>query len=129
MIADIGVTLAKLEQASGADLVTIGAALRSGLGAFETATAFLVDADPALAAAGSTPYLQLSGTVCAGWLMARQALAAARRRDTGEGDAAFLLAKLKTARFYADHFLAMAPGYLAGVRGGATVLGFDPEQF
>ena len=62
--------------------------------------------------AGSVPYLQLFGTVCGGWLMARQALAASRRLAGGEEDVAFLAAKIATARFYAEHFLAMAPGYL-----------------
>ena len=110
------------------DLAAIGSALRAGLGALETATAYLVDTDPASAAAGSTPYLQLSGAVYGGWLMARQALAASRRLAGGEEDVAFLAAKIATARFFAEHFLAMAPGYLAGIRGGATVLDFDPEQ-
>ena len=53
------------------------------LAALETATAYLVEADPAHAAAGSAPYLTLFGTVLGGWLMARLALAAeqgARRR-------------------------------------------------
>ncbi len=61
--------------------------------------------------------------------MARQALAADRLIAAGEGDAAFLCAKIATARFYADHFLALAPGHLPAILGGATVLGFDPDQF
>jgi len=129
LIADIAATAADLEQARGADIAAIGAALRAALAALDTATEDLVAADAASAAAGSTPYLQLSGAVCAGWLMARQALAAARRLTEGRGDAAFLAAKIATVRFYADHFLALAPGYLAGIRGGAAVLDFDPDQF
>ena len=50
--------------------------LAEGLDALERATAHLVEADPALAAAGSSPYLALFGTVVGGWLMARLALAA-----------------------------------------------------
>ena len=61
--------------------------------------------------------------------MARQALAADRLLAAGEGDAAFLHAKITTARFYAEHFLALAPGHLTAVLGAATVLGFDPDQF
>jgi alkylation response protein AidB-like acyl-CoA dehydrogenase len=118
----------ELEQAHNPHLAAIGAALRTAIAVFEDATAYLVDASPALAAAGSTPYLQLSGTVCGGWLMARQALAASRRLTGSDSDTAFLSAKIATARFYADHFLASAPGYLAGVRGGAVVLDFDPDQ-
>jgi hypothetical protein len=59
-------------------------------------------------------------TVLGGWLMARLAVAA---RDRG-GD--FAAAKLATARFYAEHFLARAPAYLPAIGGGATVIDFDP---
>ena len=87
----------------------------------EEATEYLVAAEPALAAAGSAPYLQLFGTVAGAWLMARLALAA---RGRG-GD--FAAAKLATARFYAEHFLARAPAYLPAITGGATVIDFDPD--
>ena len=73
------------------------------------------------------PYLELLGTVCAGWLTARS-LAAERRNTEDSGDTAFLAAKRVTARFYAAHFLALAPGYLPGAVGGGTVLDFDPDQ-
>jgi 3-(methylthio)propanoyl-CoA dehydrogenase len=129
LLPEITATATALEQAQGADLAAIGEALRAGVEALETATGYLVEADRALAAAGSVPYLQLLGTVSGGWLMGRQALAAFRRLAGGEDDARFLSAKIATARFYADHFLALAPGHLAGIRGGAAVLDFDPEQF
>src|SRR5439155_353881 len=96
--------------------------LAEGLDALEHATAWLVAAEPAIAAAGSAPYLALFGTVAGGWLMARLALAA--RRHAADG---FAAAKLATARCYAEHYLARAPGYLPAIMGGATVLGFDPE--
>jgi hypothetical protein len=81
-----------------------------------------VTAEPALAAAGSAPYLNLCGTVLGGWLMARVAAAALRRHD-----AALSAAKLATARFYAEHFLARAQAYLPALMGGATVVDFDPD--
>ncbi len=96
--------------------------LAEGLDALEHATAHLVAAEPALAAAGSAPYLALFGTVAGGWLMARLALAARQRAADG-----FAAAKLATARCYAEHYLARAPGYLPAIMGGATVLGFDTE--
>jgi len=129
LCAEITATVTQLEQAQGADLVAIGAQLRAGAATLEAATAYLVEADAGFAAAGSVPYLQLSGTVYGGWLMARQALAAFRRLAGGEEDTAFLSTKIATARFYADHFLALAPGHLAGIRGGATVLDSDPDRF
>jgi len=60
--------------------------------------------------------------------MARLALAAERRGAENGKDNAFLAAKQATARFYAEHFLALAPSYLSGVLGGGTVLDFDPDQ-
>ena len=98
--------------------------LAEGLDALEHATAHLVDADPALAAAGSSPYLALFGTVAGGWLMARLALAAAAGAGRTTG---FAAAKRATARFYAEHFLPRAPAYLPAIEGGATVVDFDPD--
>ncbi len=105
-----------------AELEPVRRALAPGLDALERATDYLVTAEPALAAAGSSPYLALFGTVAGGWLMARLALAA-RQRAAGD----FAAVKLATARFYAEHYLARAPAYLPGIMGGATVVDFDPD--
>jgi len=129
LIAEMRATVAALGHARSTDLAVIARPLQDGLAALETATSFLVDADPALAAAGSVPYLQLLGTICAGWLTARQALGAERRCAEAGDDTSFLSAKLVTARFYAEHFLALAPGYLPGIVGGGTVLNLDPDLF
>jgi len=129
LLAEMRATVAMLGEARSTDLDAIVRPLQEGLAALERATSFLVEAKPALAAAGSVPYLQLLGTVCTGWLIARQALAAERRSAENGGDAAFRSAKRATARFYAEHFLALAPGYLPGIVGGHTVLDFDPDRF
>ncbi len=126
---DIEATTAALDQAGEADLAPIAGALRMGLETLENATAVLVECDMAAAGAGAACYLQLFGEVCAGWLMARQALVAQRLLTAGDGDPAFLRAKLATALFFAEHFLALAPGRLPAILGGATVLAFDPDHF
>jgi hypothetical protein len=128
LIAEMRSTATALGQARSADLVAIARPLHEGLAALDTATSYLVEAEPARAAAGSVPYLQLLGTVCAGWLIARLALAAERRSPAEVGEAGLLSGKRATARFYAEHFLAPAPGYLPGVIGGSGVLDFDPDQ-
>jgi alkylation response protein AidB-like acyl-CoA dehydrogenase len=125
LIVEMRETVVALKQAGSANLTPIAEALHEGLNALETATSHLIEADPARAAAGSVPYLTLLGTVCGGWLMARAALAAERRRAANGENTDFLAAKLTTARFYAEHFLALAPGYLPGVIGGGTVLDLD----
>ncbi|HVC54939.1 MAG TPA: acyl-CoA dehydrogenase [Stellaceae bacterium] len=94
--------------------------LAEGLDALERATSHLIDADPAIAAAGSAPYLALFGTVAGGWLTARLALARDRAGDRATASSA-------TARFYAEHFLARAPSYLPAIMGGATIVDFDPD--
>jgi 3-(methylthio)propanoyl-CoA dehydrogenase len=116
MIAEMRPVLAELQ---GLDAIRVP--LKTGIEALEQATEYLVGAEPAHAAAGSVPYLHLFGTVTGGWLMARLGLAA---RERG-GD--FTAAKLATARFYAEHFLARAPAHLPIIIGGATVVDFDPD--
>ncbi|HYM72140.1 MAG TPA: acyl-CoA dehydrogenase [Stellaceae bacterium] len=106
---------------SAAELAPLRNPLADGLAALCDATACLVDADPAIAAAGAVPYLNLFGTVMGGWLMARLAVAA---REAGHPLAA---AKLATATFYAEHYLARAPGLLPAIKGGATVVDFNPD--
>ncbi len=129
LLVEIQDTAAAAAGSPAPALAGIGPALGAAVATVETATAHLVRAAPAEAAAGSVPYLDLVGTVCGGWLMARQALAAERLLGAGGGDPAFLRAKTATARLYAEHFLALAPGHLPAVLGGASVLGFDPDWF
>ena len=120
LFAEMRATLAELAGVEA--LEPVRGPLAAGIGALEQATEYLVAADPALAAAGSSPYLALFGTVAGGWLMARLALAAHRAGNTN-----FAAAKLGTARFYAEHYLARASAYLPGIVNGATVAGFAPE--
>jgi alkylation response protein AidB-like acyl-CoA dehydrogenase len=121
LIAEMRASLAALD---ARELAPLRQPLAEGIDALDRATAHLVAAAPAVAAAGSAPYLQLFGTVLGGWLTARVAAVALRRPAGG-----ITAAKLATARFYAEHFLARAPSYLPGIIGGATVAEFDPELF
>ncbi|MGB0723733.1 MAG: acyl-CoA dehydrogenase C-terminal domain-containing protein [Gammaproteobacteria bacterium] len=87
-------------------------------------------ADRDIPATVAFPYLMLMGTVCGGWVMARQALAAQAELDVGEGDPAFMNAKLKLARFYFDHIAPRADGYLRTVKAGTRgVTDWDREWF
>src|SRR6266446_5931162 len=100
LIAEMRASLAALD-APG--LAPLRQPLAKGIDALDRATAHLVAAAPAVAAAGSAPYLQLFGTVTGGWLTARVAAASLRQPDD-----AMTRAKLATVRFYAEHFLARA---------------------
>ncbi|HKO07260.1 MAG TPA: acyl-CoA dehydrogenase [Alphaproteobacteria bacterium] len=122
-----------LGAAKGETFLSLRLPLRQGLAALAGATDWMVEAmarDVRHAAAGAVEYLRLFGTVTGGWLMARGALEAAARLAGGEGDAAFLEAKLVSARFYAASVLARAPAFLSPItRAGESVLALAEEQF
>ncbi len=85
--------------------------------------------DPNLALAVAQPYLNLCGTILAGWLLAKQAFAASKRLAAGDDDGAFLKNKIAMARFYADNILAESAGHLAQINGGAeSLLRIDLES-
>jgi alkylation response protein AidB-like acyl-CoA dehydrogenase len=80
--------------------------------------------------AGSVPYLMLAGNVMAGWQLARALVVAESQLKAGEGDTAFLQAKVTTARFYADHILSRVPGVRdAIVEGAESVTALALESF
>jgi 3-(methylthio)propanoyl-CoA dehydrogenase len=123
----------QLAQAQGEDMAAIRASLGAGIKAVEECATWIVatyGSDIKAVHAGSVPFLKLMGIVCGGWQMARAALVAEQRLAAKEGDAAFYQAKIGTARFYADHILAQAPGLRNTVmRGAAGVMALSEEQF
>jgi hypothetical protein len=80
-------------------------------------------ADPRDALAGATPLLRMFSLAVAGWLMARQALAAvAVGGDEGE-------AKLSTASFFCTQWLPQVHGLGAQVSAGAgSLMELSSEQ-
>ena len=104
----------------------IDSARTGGAASSSTATA----ATCRSASVGAVPFLELFGIVAGGWQMARAALVAHRRLSDGGGDPAFHRAKLETARFYADHVLARAPGLAhTVVHGAESALAIEDDQF
>jgi 3-(methylthio)propanoyl-CoA dehydrogenase len=75
-------------------------------------------ANPNAAFAGSVPYLMLAGNLVGGWQMGRALLVATGKLAAGD-DAAFMTAKIATARFYGDHILSKAPGTRDSIVDGA----------
>jgi hypothetical protein len=82
-------------------------------------------ASPNAVFAGSVPYLMLAGNLVAGWQMARALLVAEDSWPKGQ-DAAFMKAKIATARFYADHILSKAPGMRDSIVEGADSVTAGP---
>ncbi len=117
--------------ANDPDLAVIQSRLASALKDFAACATWVAQnymKDPVAVHAGSVPFLTLSGLVCGGWQMARMAAAARRRLDAGEGDAGFNTAKLKTARFHADHLLTRVSGLREAVLTGASAVAEFPED-
>lgn len=100
--------------------------------AFTEAVDFIVGqtkADPNAAYGASVPYLMLAGNLVAGWQMARALLAAEAELAQGK-DAAFMQAKIATARFYAEHILPRTAGLRdAIVEGAGSVMALPLEAF
>ena len=133
LIAQIRDVERQLGEAQNADFSAIAQRLQEGSAALEQVVEYVVaniKTDVKAVFAGSVTYLKLAGIVLGGWQMARAALAAQKRLDAGEGDAAFYRAKIGTARFFADHILSQAPGLRTSiVDGAAGVLALEIEQF
>jgi alkylation response protein AidB-like acyl-CoA dehydrogenase len=123
----------ELGKAAGEDMAATREAFSAALTAAEECVSWMVITygnDIKAAHAGAVPFLKLMGIVCGGWQMARAALVARQRLSEGKGNKSFYEAKIKTARFYADHVLTQAPGLRnAIVHGAAGVMALAEDQF
>jgi alkylation response protein AidB-like acyl-CoA dehydrogenase len=98
------------------DLEPVGRQLAAGIAALQRATDWILANGGAPSLAGATPYLKLAGDVIGGWMLGRQALAAAGSDDP------WLRSKAALARVYAGQVLAQAPGLAEGVMDGSADL-------
>jgi 3-(methylthio)propanoyl-CoA dehydrogenase len=123
----IEATEAALAQRSSAASKSMLKHLCAAREAFVDFVAGQTKASPNAVFAGSVPYLMLAGNVVAGWQMARALIVAEDRRAE---DAAFMDAKVATARFYAEHILSQVPGIRDSiVEGHAAVNDMALEAF
>ncbi len=103
------------------------------LGRLQKATMVLAEkgfANPDEAGAAATEYLHLMGYTAIGWQWLKMARVAQARRAAGEGDAAFLGAKLKTAQFYMARLMPQTAALLAQIQAGAgTIMAPAPSEF
>lgn len=117
----------------GDDLAEIRSNLAEALTTLADTTSWMLKAggsDIQSALAGATPYLRMFSLVTAGWVMARQALAAKTMIERGEGDAAYLRSKIITAQFFCEQVLPQVQGLVAPIEAGpSTLFAFEPELF
>ena len=119
--AQIEATENELVEQGSADALAVARRLKAAREAFVDVVGFVAAntrTDPNAVFAGSVPYLMLAGNVVAGWQLARSLLVAQEQLAQGV-DAAFMQAKITTARFYADHLLTKVPGMRDSIVEGA----------
>ena len=133
ILAQVRATEEALAQSGDAQLQAIQHQLAQGSAALEDVVKYVVanvKSDIKGVFSGSVLYLKLAGIVLGGWQMARAALIAHEKLQTGDADKAFLEAKIVTARFFADHILSAAQGMRSAiVDGSAGVMGLPEEMF
>jgi hypothetical protein len=119
--AQIEATEGELKARPSAACQALAARLAAARKAWLDSVSFVVGqskGSPNAVFAGSVPYLMLSGTVVAGWQMARALIKAEDALARGE-DADFMRAKITTARFFADHILVRAVSWRDSIVDGA----------
>lgn len=121
-IMDLFDTMASIDaelEAGGAPLAGIRSALADALSTVRSTTQWVMTkglADPRDALAGATPFLRMFSLAVAGWLMARQAVAAVALEGP-DADA-----KVTTAAFFCEQWLPQVDGLVAQVEAGHTQL-------
>jgi len=130
--AQIAKTEAELAASGNADAQAMAKRLKAAREAFVDVVEFIAAntrSNPNAAFSGSVPYLLLTGNLVAGWQMGR-ALLVALTAEAQAQDAAFMAAKVTTARFYADHILSKVPGMRDSIVEGAdSVTALPLEAF
>jgi alkylation response protein AidB-like acyl-CoA dehydrogenase len=118
-------------RAQGGELTMLADALDAASGELGGATHWLVThalADPDQGGAAAYPYMHLLGNVAVGLMWLRMAGAASALLAAGQGDRAFLEAKLWTARFYATRMLPRCQTLKREVEAGAASLMAIPAE-
>jgi acyl-CoA dehydrogenase len=132
-LAELGRLDAQLGKSANADIQALRGRLSSGAKAIDECVEFFLSTiakDPNATFAGAVPFLKLMGIVAGGWQLGRAALISETKINKKEGDQSFYASKISTARFFADHVLAQAPGLAATVTtGAASVMAVPEDQF
>jgi hypothetical protein len=126
LLADVEVTVAELQTV----LPTMAKQLAAASTQLREVTDFILahyEDDPSFAGAVSFHYLMGTGTVIAGWQMARAALIAKAQRDE---DAVFYDAKLATATFYMEQIMPRSVAHFSTITLESTaMMALDMDQF
>jgi alkylation response protein AidB-like acyl-CoA dehydrogenase len=112
-------------------LVPLADALEKTNGQLQAATMWLMQnamTNPDNAGAAAYAYMHMTGIVALGLMWLRMASAAVEALDAGEGNPAFLNAKLVTARYFAERIMPRAGALRREIEGGAEALMALPAE-
>ena len=134
VIGQMQATLKELDASDSDELKAIGKQFGAAVGALAATSQWLGGqgmlaltgkGDVKAMFAGSVPYLMLWGYTAGGWMMAKAALASAKKTDD-----AYYAAKLVTARYYAEHVLPKTSALAHEVQhGGPSTMALAEDQF
>jgi len=131
LLAQMRQTENDLDLVDTADHPALARSLRAAIDALSAAVDFIVaeyDNDPRRVLVGAVPFLKLFGITAGAWQMSRAAIAAQRLLSGGAGDSRFLRAKVRTARFFADHVLPQSAGLAhTMIFGASSALDIDED--
>jgi 3-(methylthio)propanoyl-CoA dehydrogenase len=129
LIEAVRATAAEFEISSDPEIVALGQALTAPTARLQYAVEWVVanhGSAPAATAAAGVPLIHQFGITIGFWLLARQAVWAADRRNEIGVDLAFLTGKIALAKHFAGHVLPHAEGFFrAATDGSASVAAFD----
>jgi len=132
-MALFGLISADIAEAKGGKQDELAGHLEKAVGQLQAGAMWLMQngmKDPNNAGAAAYPLMTLMGIVSLGWMWLKMARAAQAMLDAGEGDKAFLEAKLITARFFAERILPDAGALRRKLEGGAeAIMALPVEAF
>ncbi|MDH7637952.1 acyl-CoA dehydrogenase C-terminal domain-containing protein [Sphingomonas oryzagri] len=132
-MALFGLISADIAEAKDGPQAELAGHLEKAVGQLQAGAMWLMQngmKDPNNAGAAAYPLMTMMGIVAIGWMWLKMARAAQVQIDAGEGDKAFLEAKLITARFYAERVLPDAGALRRKLEGGAeAIMALPVEAF
>jgi Acetyl-CoA dehydrogenase C-terminal like len=115
------------------ELADFAGRLEKATGDLQSSTMWFVQngmTNPNNAGAGAVSYMHLMGIVTLGLMWLRMASTAQTMLAAGEGDKAFLEAKLVTARFFAERIMPDTGALRRKIEGGAeSIMALPVEMF
>ncbi len=132
-MALFGLISADIAEAKDSPQAELAGHLEKAVGQLQAGAMWLMQngvKDPNNAGAAAYPLMTMMGIVSLGWMWLKMARAAQGGLDAGDGDKAFLEAKLVTARFFAERMLPDVGALRRKLEGGAeAIMALPVEAF